>query len=150
GFIAYTAGAVFVDFPGGNGSELQVLTRVPHLSCQRDRLADRHAIEIDGHQPGCDLIIRNFRRHITADECSDFFRTEYPSIPLLLDDFAGGHLGGCGKIVVGCGKINDSEGGLAGAVVGAVKKWRNWQGRQNPLLVRRGGCATKENVAKSP
>src|SRR5207247_3356788 len=67
------SGAVLVDFLPRDRGQIQNLPRVSHFARERKRLIGAHAVQINGHEPGSDLIVRNLRGHVARrkEEISD-------------------------------------------------------------------------------
>src|SRR2546428_11842665 len=64
--LSNASGAVLVDFLPRDRGQIQNLPRVSHFARERKRLIRAHAVQINGHEPSSDMIIRNLRRHVTA------------------------------------------------------------------------------------
>ena len=81
--VADAAGAVLVDFFPGNSIQDDAIARSQHDPGQVGQLAVVQAADVNGHQPGCDLVVGDVAADITGDDESDLLPVQFLAIPFL-------------------------------------------------------------------
>ncbi len=65
-----------------------------HGAGEAARFPERHAVEVHGHQPGCDLFVGDGARHVSVDKPADFVARQLTTVALGPDQVHGVETGG--------------------------------------------------------
>ena len=84
--VADAAGAVLVDLFAGHGVQRDAVAGGEHDLGEVGQLPLAQAAEIDGHQPGRDLVIGDVAPGVAGDDEVDLFPVQLQAVPLFGDD----------------------------------------------------------------
>ena len=82
---------MLIDFDARNGRQIDHIARMSHSQGQFLRFFIGHALEIDGHEPGCGLIVSDAAGRIIVDEARNFLFRQDLAVPLVFDAVDGPH-----------------------------------------------------------
>jgi len=87
GLVPHAAGRMLIHSVVGHFREIQHIAGMGHRQRQVDRLPAAHALQVDGHQPGSRLVIRQVVAGVGAHKPPDFLCGQLAAVAL-----AGNHI----------------------------------------------------------